>query len=239
MADGDYRRLSAACFCGVEFEPRQAAAKYCSKTCKVRWWRAKNADRAAAYPSYSAPRLLSAYYAAVCACGKPHASRLPWKQCPSCYRAGQKARAHDAHHKAAQALHRAAARETKCDECGAVFCPMYGSSNATLCMCCVPVRAQARKRIEKSVRRARSRGAEAELVDPFKVFDRDRWRCQLCGIKTPKAKRGTCHDTAPELDHIQPISKGGAHTYANTQCACRKCNREKSDRPMGQTMMFG
>jgi 5-methylcytosine-specific restriction endonuclease McrA len=25
------------------------------------------------------------------------------------------------------------------------------------------------------------------------------------------------------------LSKGGAHTYANTQCLCRKCNSDKSD----------
>ena len=34
---------------------------------------------------------------------------------------------------------------------------------------------------------------------------------------------------SPELDHIHPVSKGGAHSYANTQCLCRQCNAGKSD----------
>jgi 5-methylcytosine-specific restriction endonuclease McrA len=82
-------------------------------------------------------------------------------------------------------------------------------------------------------------GVHYEQVDPFKVFDRDKWQCQLCGVKTPKVKRGTNDSNAPELDHILPIAKGGAHTYLNTQCACRKCNMKKSDKPMGQMLMIG
>lgn len=39
----------------------------------------------------------------------------------------------------------------------------------------------------------------------------------------------TKHDKAV-LDHIVPISKGGPHTYSNTQCLCRDCNLKKSDK---------
>lgn len=93
--------------------------------------------------------------------------------------------------------------------------------------------------ISNAKRRARMRGVDSELVDPFKVFDRDGWRCQLCGVKTPKSKRGTYAENAPELDHIIPLSKGGSHKYTNTQCACRKCNQDKSDTPLGQMLLFG
>lgn len=85
------------------------------------------------------------------------------------------------------------------------------------------------KRVHKASRKARLKHATVERVDPFRVFDRDEWRCVLCGIPTPKAKRGTHDDDAPELDHVVPLSKGGQHSYKNTQCACRKCNAEKSD----------
>ena len=77
-----------------------------------------------------------------------------------------------------------------------------------------------------------------ETVDPLGVFERDGWRCQLCGARTPKERRGTYHDRAPELDHILPLSKGGEHSYANTQCACRRCNHGKGAEPMGQTMFW-
>jgi hypothetical protein len=68
------------------------------------------------------------------------------------------------------------------------------------------------------------------------VFNRDGWRCHLCGITTFEAKRGTFHPRAPELDHLVPISRGGAHAYANVACACRRCNRTK--RALGQLMFW-
>lgn len=78
-----------------------------------------------------------------------------------------------------------------------------------------------------------------EYVNPFKVFERDGWRCQICGKPTPRSRRGTLHPNAPELDHIVPISKGGPHAYANTQCACRACNIEKGDRfALGQGQLW-
>lgn len=85
------------------------------------------------------------------------------------------------------------------------------------------------RRTHKARRRARKRGAFIESVSPAKVFDRAGWRCQICGVKTPAKYRGTIRNDAPELDHIVPLSKGGAHSYDNTQCACRRCNQWKSD----------
>ncbi len=82
--------------------------------------------------------------------------------------------------------------------------------------------------------RARRYGCARESFNPLEVLDRDRWRCQLCGVKTPKAKRGSIDDDAPELDHVVPLSKGGPHTRANTQCLCRRCNGLKSDTARGQ-----
>ena len=78
-------------------------------------------------------------------------------------------------------------------------------------------------------RRAKKFGCFYEPVSKRKVFERDGWKCQLCGIATPAAKRGTQDDDAPELDHIVPLAKGGEHSYGNTQCACRRCNGLKSD----------
>ena len=84
-------------------------------------------------------------------------------------------------------------------------------------------------------RRARKKTVEAEYVETMKVFQRDQWRCQLCGCKTPKALRGKDKPNSPELDHIVPLSRGGAHTYANTQCACAQCNQRKGSKILGQT----
>lgn len=83
------------------------------------------------------------------------------------------------------------------------------------------------------------KAATVEKVDPFAVFDRDGWRCRICERATPKEKRGSYDDDAPELDHIIPLSKGGEHSYRNTQCTCRKCNAIKSDSAGRQMLLAG
>ena len=107
-----------------------------------------------------------------------------------------------------------------------------------ICIACAEQNAAAQRRASHSVRRALLRAVKVERVDPFKVFERDGWRCHLCGCKTPKERRGTYHPKAPELDHIVPLSKGGEHSYRNTACACRACNAAKSDKIIGQPSLL-
>lgn len=76
----------------------------------------------------------------------------------------------------------------------------------------------------KHRKRARRAGVLYQPVNVMKVFERDGWRCQVCGKQTPKDRRGTNYSNAPELDHRIPLAKGGPHTYSNVQCACRACN---------------
>lgn len=87
-------------------------------------------------------------------------------------------------------------------------------------------------------RRARLKGVAVERVQPFLVFARDGWRCQLCGCATPKRLLGTTSRRKPTIDHIVPISRGGQHSYANVQCACAACNNRKSARTKGQFRLF-
>ena len=89
-------------------------------------------------------------------------------------------------------------------------------------------------------RKALERGATvSQKFHPFEVFDRDGWKCQICGIKTPKELRGSYKPNAPELDHIIPISKGGQHTMTNSQTSCRSCNGAKSNKDSrGQMGLF-
>lgn len=98
---------------------------------------------------------------------------------------------------------------------------------------------RARKRVERSAQRARLRCVRVETVNPISVFERDGWRCKLCGVSTPRRLRGSTEDRAPELDHIIPLAAGGEHSYRNTQCACRRCNGAKSSKPLGQLRLFG
>lgn len=125
---------------------------------------------------------------------------------------------------------------TACKECGSVFRAEYGDKRKLYCS--RPCAEKVIRRSKRSKERARLKAARVETVDPFQVFNRDGWRCQICHKPTPRKLRGTISPNAPELDHIVPLAQGGEHSYGNTQCACRKCNASKSDRVYGQLNLF-
>jgi len=41
-----------------------------------------------------------------------------------------------------------------------------------------------------------------------------------------------CQESATTLDHVVPISKGGAHSKANLVPACKSCNSSKHDKTL-------
>ena len=234
------RGLFSCLHCKAEFTPKTKRSgegeKYCSRQC--------------AYAARAAEpiRGVCAYYAKACTgCGRPGGKRRDWTRCEACLAEDRRRKASDANRAAAEAMHRAAARVTTCAECQTTYCRLYGNKEkrfggrVQLCSAaCQESRRIAGKRVAKSTRAARKRGdGKAERIDPLAVFARDGWRCQLCKRKTPKAKRGTCADDAPELDHIVPLSKGGPHSLTNVQCACRACNNEKGSKPLGQLLLIG
>ncbi|GAA6121462.1 HNH endonuclease signature motif containing protein [Acidovorax sp. FG27] len=118
--------------------------------------------------------------------------------------------------------------ERPCNYCRAQFIPEYGSLRRTYCT--TTCRDEAKRKVRSGSchrRRAEKNGGRYEPVSKRKVFERDGWRCYLCGCDTPLTKSGTQDDAAPELDHVIPLAAGGDHTYENTRCACRRCNRAK------------
>jgi 5-methylcytosine-specific restriction endonuclease McrA len=71
-----------------------------------------------------------------------------------------------------------------------------------------------------------------------KVFERDNYTCQLCGVKC--LERFTLDDGVPDpvcptVDHIIALSKRlRGHTWDNVQCACWQCNVDKGAAARGQ-----
>ena len=55
----------------------------------------------------------------------------------------------------------------------------------------------------------------------FEVFKRDKFTCQYCGGKAPELNL--------EIDHINPVSKGGDNDIINLLTSCFDCNRGKRD----------
>lgn len=58
------------------------------------------------------------------------------------------------------------------------------------------------------------------------IAERDHWKCQLCGDPVDKAVVWP-DPFSPSLDHIVPLSKGGAHDPDNVQLAHLRCNVAK------------
>ncbi len=54
------------------------------------------------------------------------------------------------------------------------------------------------------------------------IFYRDRCRCQYCGDAFPQKQLN--------LDHVVPLSRGGASSWDNVVCACIECNTKKGAR---------
>lgn len=71
-------------------------------------------------------------------------------------------------------------------------------------------------------RRARKYGVEIEPVNRRKVIERDQSTCYMCG-------RRLAHWEVV-LDHVVPVSRGGAHSESNMRVACRPCNLRKSNK---------
>lgn len=59
----------------------------------------------------------------------------------------------------------------------------------------------------------------------FKVLQRERFRCKLCG-RSPATELG-CE---LHVDHIVPFSKGGKTTFENLRALCAECNIGRSNR---------
>ena len=121
----------------------------------------------------------------------------------------------------------------RCKECGSEFIPKYGSKRRAFCGLGCSKRHG--NRVSRLLRRAKESSAKVESVNPITVFERAGWVCYLCGGSTPRGLRGTLDHNAPELDHIIPLALGGEHSYANTACACRKCNHEKGSELLSRT----
>jgi hypothetical protein len=85
------------------------------------------------------------------------------------------------------------------------------------------------------LRRAVKRNAEAENFLRSEIYNRDGWICGICG-KPVDSSLNWPDPMSVSLDHIVPVTKGGGHTRANTQCAHFGCNSSKRDRLIASTI---
>lgn len=226
--------------CGVDFTQSNPLAIYCGKSCTRKAWQLKRDPTLQDVP-------IAERFGVV-------AARVAQAQRQAAARAEQQAR-----HSAVSALivalgrvvrlkraqcRREALAAARCVECGCSF--SRTSLGQVLCgLQCSRARhrrsasGRAARRAWRAASKALLKARTVERFDPFDVFERDGWRCQICGVSTPQRLRGSFKPNAPEIDHIVALSLGGEHSKANTQCACRRCNGAKSNgRPVGQMGLF-
>lgn len=75
--------------------------------------------------------------------------------------------------------------------------------------------------------------AERETISKkirFEIFKRDSFTCQYCGASAP--------DVVLEIDHIEPVSKGGDSDITNLITSCNACNSGKSNRDLSDSSVI-
>lgn len=120
-----------------------------------------------------------------------------------------------------------------CAECGTPF--IHDQPQTITCTAACSRRWYGR--FGKAKRRAVKKSAFVENVYRRKVFERDRWICQLCRKPVARTK-AVPHPKAPVLDHIIPLAVGGTHEPSNVQCAHYLCNSLKGARGGGEQLLL-
>lgn len=223
--------------CRATFTPRRTDQKYCGPVCHGKRKRDGNRPVSACdscgtsfTPVCKGHRFCSA------GCRTPPRSKVRWVRCPQ--------REHWATEQAG--LSCSCIRPTPrtgrpadfeelrpCVECGSEMRLHRFNLRRLRCDACL---ANVKRR-EKDKRRALKRDAYRADVSRAKVFERDRYRCQLCGKKL-NMNVVAPHPKAPTIDHIVPLAQGGLHEPSNAQAAHFLCNSIKGDRGGNEQLLL-
>lgn len=83
-----------------------------------------------------------------------------------------------------------------------------------------------RRAVRNKARKTLLRNARDETVSMAVLRERDRDTCRLCGEPIDFTKKPP-EPRAATIDHILALSRGGRHSYGNTQLAHFGCNMAK------------
>ena len=123
------------------------------------------------------------------------------------------------------------AYEHVCPECGRMF--RSGNPQQVYCSKGCADRASWRRRGNGDhIKRAKRFGVEYDRsITLERLIERDGQTCYICGKRCTMDDRrwGSYGPDYPTVDHVVPLSKGGAHTWDNVRIACGECNVAKGD----------
>ncbi|MFE5790615.1 HNH endonuclease [Rhodococcus erythropolis] len=200
--------------CGHTFRTRKADAKYCGYRCV-------NLARYDRTGRVSQPGPASKVYPRTCElCRQPFIARhCDVDQCPTC----------SASVKAWRVF------ITECATCSTLFTCRY--TRRTCSPQCATAHKAAVRREAEHRRRARKRNAYVANVTRRTVYERDRWKCHLCG-KAINRKATAPHPKSPTIDHVIPLASGGTHEPLNCRAAHFLCNSLKGNRGGGEQLLL-
>lgn len=239
---------SACKGCGVEFHPKRSDRKqYCSRECAYRTKAAKPetcGNCGQSFRIHWTDKGYGQYCSASCqeaarvrVCQRCHESfkttSSQVRYCPSCtlqrFREAGRAR-YRANYVSKRVSNPVVS--IKCAHCGKDFECKFRIARRVFCS---PKCTQA---AGKGVRRARQKGARREQqVYRTRIAQRDGWRCHLCGKPVARSEKAP-HPLAPTLDHIVPLSCGGAHEPLNLRLAHFICNTKRSNQGPAQMLLL-
>lgn len=114
----------------------------------------------------------------------------------------------------------------QCLWCGSMFL----SSSSLSCYCSSQCRHQQRlsyDTMKKTRRYERAhRNGKYEVISLVRLYKRDHGICYLCG-KHLYLTDDYNRKSAPTIEHVIPICKGGTNSWDNVRLACRDCNVKK------------
>lgn len=90
------------------------------------------------------------------------------------------------------------------------------------------VTGMARKTELRRIRIQRRRETWDGVTDA-EIFERDRWRCGICGQRIGKSLKYP-HPRSKSVDHVVPLVAGGDDTAANKRASHLDCNRRRGHR---------
>lgn len=202
--------------CGTAFRTRKPEAKCCSNRCVnlERYDRIGRTGKAALIRS-------SSVYPRDCdLCRKPFIARhRDVVQCLACRDSSKAWRVFI----------------SECSACSKLFASRYTSRTCT--PACAEFARLMAKREAKHKRRAIERDAFVSNVSPRRVFERDGWKCHLCGKKINR-KAQVPHALAATIDHVIPLAAGGTHEPLNCRTAHFICNSSKGSRGGGEQLLL-
>jgi hypothetical protein len=118
--------------------------------------------------------------------------------------------------------------EVTCDGCRKVFTAKHPRARWCSTAC-------AGRHANHVKSRRRQPRITTEPYTDRQIYERDQWRCHICGKKIDPAIKSPDPKSA-SIDHLVPLALGGDDTPANVAAAHRTCNRLKATKAIGEQL---